>query len=170
MENKNCSWEYIHCTVSNLLKLSKKELSVVPSETIIDLFYAAEEYSIMKTQELADTLGFDKLNSVKMVCFRKASRLGDCDKVGNIRIDFKSLFGYDYDGFISILIHELCHTVQLNHTKEFWTIFEQSAKRVGLLPSEYDGWQETKLEQDPPVTADVPVLVRCVGFAIRHIL
>lgn len=41
---------------------------------------------------------------------------------------------------VGVIIHELCHTNQLNHTKEFWTLFEQSYRKIGVLPSGYDGW------------------------------
>ncbi|MCR5192424.1 MAG: M48 family metallopeptidase [Bacteroidales bacterium] len=130
------------CETGRLMKLSKKELADISNEMLFELFDAAERHIILKTQELADTLGFDKLNSVRLVCFKRTNRLGTCDKNGNIKIDFKTLFGYEYSGIISVIVHELCHTKIHNHSREFWSLFEQSSKKVGILSPEYDGWTE----------------------------
>ena len=132
-----------------LMKTTKKKLAELPEDTLLDFFHAVETQTIQKTYELASILGFYKIKSVKLVCFKKISRLGICNSSGDIKIDFKTFFGYDYNGVISVIVHELCHTNQLNHTKEFWTLFEQSCRKIGVLPSEYDGWTKCTKIDDP---------------------
>ena len=144
------SLDEVVCEAERLMKLSKKELEGISEDSILRLFCEAERLVISKTQELADTLGFDKLKSVRLVCFRWQTKLGDCDQYGNIRIDFKTLFGCECACVISVLVHELCHTEIHNHTKEFWTLFEQSAKKVGILSPEYNGWWTTYTKGDNP--------------------
>ena len=139
-----------------LMKLSKKELGGISEETILRLFCEAERLVISKTQELANSLGFDKLNSVRLVCFKRNNRLGTCDKYGNIKIDFKTFFGYGYSGIISVLVHELCHTEHHNHSKEFWTLFEHYSKKVGILSLEYNGWWTENKESDNPYMYNCP--------------
>ena len=132
-----------------LMKTTKKKLAELPEDTLLDFFHAVETQTIQKTYELASILGFYKIKSVKLVCFKKNSRLGICNSSCDIKIDFKTFFGYDYNGVISVIVHELCHTNQHNHTKEFWTLFEQSCRKIGILPSEYDGWTKRTTIDDP---------------------
>lgn len=133
-----------------LMKTTKKKLVEVSEDTLLELFHDAETQIIQETYELADILGFDKIKSVRLVCFRKYNRLGTCDRFCNIEIDFKTLFGHDYNGVISIIIHELCHTEHHNHSKEFWTLFEQSCRKIGIISSEYDGWTKRTTTDNNP--------------------
>ncbi len=144
-----CSIEGMILKAEELMKMPKKKLVEVSCESLINLFHTADKITTLKTQELADTLKFDKVKSVQLVCFRNPRKLGTCDSSGNIRINFKTFFEYDYEGVIGVIIHELCHTEQHNHSKKFWTLFEQSCKRIGVLPSEYDGWFIDYIEDSP---------------------
>lgn len=142
--------EAVISKAEKLMKMPKQKLVEVSEDTLLELFHDTETQIIQKTYELADILGFDKIKSVRLVCFRKYNRLGTCDRFCNIEIDFKTLFGHDYNGVISIIIHELCHTEHHNHSKEFWTLFEQSCRKIGILSSEYDGWTKRTTTDDNP--------------------
>lgn len=54
-----------------LMKTTKKKLAEMPEDTLLDFFHAAETHTIQKTYELASILGFYKIKSVKLVCFKK---------------------------------------------------------------------------------------------------
>jgi hypothetical protein len=70
---------------------------------------------------LAQEKGFD-LNQVLVKCQR--TRWASCSRHGTVSLNLKLLFIRE-DLIRYTLIHELCHTVQLNHSKEFWTLLKQ---------------------------------------------
>lgn len=51
------------------------------------------------------------------------SNWGSCSKTGNINISAKTLL-LPYDIFEYVIIHELAHLIELNHSKAFWKIVE----------------------------------------------
>lgn len=58
------------------------------------------------------------------------TRLGSCTESNSINLNYKLLF-LPQEWVNYILIHELCHTVEKNHTERFWTLvqrFEPKAK------------------------------------------
>jgi predicted metal-dependent hydrolase len=69
-----------------------------------------------KTSALASKYGFD-YNSVKIQSSK--TRWGSCTGVGNINLSLYLLLLpehlIDY-----VILHELCHTKELNHSKKFW--------------------------------------------------
>lgn len=63
------------------------------------------------------------------------TRWGSCSKKGNLNFNFKLLFLpeelQDY-----IIVHELCHLQELNHSKNFW----------GLVAQTFPQWRQLKKE------------------------
>jgi predicted metal-dependent hydrolase len=71
-----------------------------------------------RLEALADELGF----SVGPVSVRsQRTRWGSCSRRGAISLNLKLLF-LPEDLVRSVLIHELCHTVHLDHSRRFWTL------------------------------------------------
>lgn len=56
------------------------------------------------------------------------SNWGSCSTTGNINISAKTLL-LPYDVIEYVIIHELAHLIELNHSKAFWKIVE------GILPN-----------------------------------
>lgn len=52
------------------------------------------------------------------------SRWGCCDRRGNIIVNFKLLM-LDKDLIRYVIVHELCHTVYFDHSKNFWVLVER---------------------------------------------
>ena len=92
----------------------------------------AKVYLLNRLSEIANALGFNYncafISSAK-------SRWGSCDVKGNIRLNWRLLLLphhiQDY-----VIIHELCHLKQLNHSKQFW------ASVQAILPN----YKKTKKE------------------------
>lgn len=49
------------------------------------------------------------------------TRWGSCSSDKNINLNYKLLF-LESEFVNYIIIHELCHTIHLNHSKEFWQL------------------------------------------------
>ncbi|MEA4982706.1 MAG: SprT family zinc-dependent metalloprotease [Paludibacter sp.] len=78
----------------------------------------AKKHISKRIDELAGKLGF----SYNRLYIRNQKRkFGNCSKDKNISINWRliksPLFVIDY-----ILIHELVHTIEMSHTKKFWTL------------------------------------------------
>ena len=81
----------------------------------------AQESLEPRLREVADERGF-KINKVQVRS--QKTRWGSCSSRKNISINLKLLFVpeelIDY-----VLFHELCHTLHMNHSPEFWTLLEE---------------------------------------------
>ena len=82
----------------------------------------AEKFIQERVLALNKNYGF----TFQRVCVKnQKTRWGSCSKKGNLNFNYKILFLpqelSDY-----ILIHELCHLKELNHSKSFWKLVAQS--------------------------------------------
>lgn len=79
-----------------------------------------------------------KFNSVQIKSFK--SRWGSCDGGNNISFNYKIFMLPDYIQYY-IIVHELCHTVQHNHSQKFWQLVEKfvpDCKKVKKALHGYD--------------------------------
>jgi predicted metal-dependent hydrolase len=70
------------------------------------------------------------------------TRWASCSSRGTISLSFKLLF-LDRDAVRCVLLHELCHTVLMNHSSRFWTLlggFEPAYKAITKRMRE--GWKQ----------------------------
>ena len=69
------------------------------------------------------------------------TRWASCSARGTINLSFKLLF-LDRDAVRCVLMHELCHTVLMNHSPRFWALlggFEPAYKAINKRMR--DGWK-----------------------------
>ncbi len=73
------------------------------------------------------------------------SRWGSCSSKGNVNLNSRLLF-LAPEVVHYLLVHELCHTVHLNHSPEYWTLVEQLEPRWKLLDRRLrEGFHEVPL-------------------------
>lgn len=82
--------------------------------------YFAESFK-NRLQEVSAQTGL-KFNSVQIKSFK--SRWGSCDGGNNISFNYRIFMLPDYIRYY-IIVHELCHTVQHNHSQRFWKLVEK---------------------------------------------
>lgn len=85
-----------------------------------------------RTKQIADQAGF-KYNRISIR--EQSTRWGSCSSDKNLNFNWKLIIAppevLDY-----VVVHELSHTVQMNHSREFWKVVES------VMPNymEYRKW------------------------------
>lgn len=71
---------------------------------------------------------FYKFGVKKITVRNQKTRWGSCSRRGNINFNFRVVYLPDY--LVDyIVIHELCHLGELNHSKKFWDLVSQTAPK-----------------------------------------
>lgn len=122
------------------VELTNNELVVPKTEErqkqlrIIERFYIklAEKILFERMEYFASLM---KLNYESVKIVRSRSKWGSCDAKGNIKLNYKVIMlkprVVDY-----IIIHELSHLIEMNHSKEFYRVVET------VMPD----WREQRLQ------------------------
>lgn len=81
----------------------------------------AKNYIISRTKELADELGFE-FNRIAIKGQR--TRWGSCSEQGNLNFNWRLMLASP-DAIDYVIIHELCHLEELNHSSAYWSLLAQ---------------------------------------------
>lgn len=81
----------------------------------------AEEYIPPRVSFLAQKHGF---NFGKIVIRNSKTRWGSCTSKKNLSFSSKLMY-FNHKVIDYVIIHELCHTIHLNHSKSFWGLVEE---------------------------------------------
>lgn len=110
------------------VELAAGEIIVPAGEDKVKQLRAVERFYFKMAKELlAERLEYFaslmKLNYESVKIVRSHSKWGSCDIKGNIKLNYKSIMlspkVVDY-----IIIHELSHLIEMNHSKEFYRVVE----------------------------------------------
>ena len=109
------------------IRLEKDELKIISPENSnmeLNKLYntwlrnQAKEYLPERAAELANQYGF----SINKISVRgQKTRWGSCSSRGNISFNYMLLV-FRKEVIDYVIIHELCHTKEMNHSEDFWTL------------------------------------------------
>jgi predicted metal-dependent hydrolase len=95
-------------------KFSKREYKKYKNQAFI--------LAKIKVEELNGIYGFD-YNKISIRNSR--SRWGSCSEKKNLNFNYKIIF-LPEDLLNYIIVHELCHLGEMNHSKRFWNLVEKA--------------------------------------------
>lgn len=84
------------------------------------LFENAENYLIPRVFELAEKYGF---SFKKVAVKRMKTRWGSCSSKRRLSFNYKLMY-FNAKTIDYVIIHELCHLNEMNHSKKFWNTVE----------------------------------------------
>jgi len=96
------------------------------------LMKVAEQEFSRRLRQLADTYGF---NYERVQIRRQRTRWGSCSSRGTISLNVCALF-LRPEVLRYLLIHELCHTQHMNHSKRFWKLVASCEPNYRALDKE----------------------------------
>ncbi|MBE7705630.1 MAG: M48 family metallopeptidase [Cyanobacteria bacterium SIG30] len=103
-------------------KIYKKRYSVLQNKDEIEkLRKEAKEYLPKRLDDLANQHGF-KYNNLRIKNVR--SIWGSCSIKNNINLNL-NLMKLDKKLIDYVILHELCHTIEKNHSQKFWNLLEE---------------------------------------------
>lgn len=123
------------------LKFEKNKLQIVSPQGSRDkintLFEAwlkikAKQYLPVRAAELAELHSF-KFKSVRIK--GQKTRWGSCSSKKNISFNYR-LMKYRNEVIDYVIIHELCHLKEMNHSERFWKMVENICPGYKLLKKE----------------------------------
>ena len=96
------------------------------------LRHVAKKYLIQRGSKLSAKFGF----SVKRFSVRgQKTRWGSCSRRGNISLNY-NLLKFRKEVIDYVIVHELCHLRQLNHSRKFWNEVAQILPHYKSLKKE----------------------------------
>lgn len=106
------------------IRVSKHLANLTKEKTIANLARRIISYKIMphiisKVNEVNNIFFKSQINEIKLK--DNISNWGSCSKNNNINLDFRLVFAPD-NVINAVIIHELAHTKQRNHSKDFWNL------------------------------------------------
>lgn len=117
----------------NKLKIKNYELrKKVKPRTREDYLKNKEEARVFVLERLVE------LNKFYSFCYNRVSirdqktRWGSCSKKGNLNFNYKLLF-LDKGLADYIIVHEICHLKEMNHSGGFWRLVERAVPNHGVL-------------------------------------
>lgn len=106
----------------DILKITSPQNTKDSKEFLYEawLKHYSKSFLIKRTTELAEQNNF----SFQKISIRgQSSRWGSCSRKGNISLNYK-LLKLRKELIDYVIIHELCHLIQLNHSAKFWREIE----------------------------------------------
>jgi predicted metal-dependent hydrolase len=93
----------------------------------------------LRTQQLAELYGF-KFNKVSVKKLK--SRWGSCSSKNNLSFNYK-LMHFNTKVIDYVIVHELCHLIEMNHSKNFWLLVQKIIPDYKVCKRELSFYHQT---------------------------
>ena len=103
-------------------------------KTYIEKWYIKEAYTRLKGKVIRYS-EIIQVSPRELIVKNYKTRWGSCDKKGRLTFNFH-LIKAPHSIVDYVVIHELCHMIQLNHSKDFW----KEVKRYDPSYKEHKKW------------------------------
>ena len=108
---------------------------------VLKAFYTklANQYILARCEKFANELNL-KYKNASIISARK--KWGSCNNLKQLKFNFR-LIMLPYRLIDYVICHELCHTKQLNHSKEFWRLLSQLGFNKNEIKKEFEPYNFT---------------------------
>ena len=116
--DKNREW------IAKRIEITKNQVDPIAQmtpEQIKELRETARSYLVAKTKIYADALG---LKYGRITITGAKTRFGSCSSKGNISYSYRLML-YPESAIDYVVVHELAHLVEMNHSRRFYAIIEK---------------------------------------------
>lgn len=116
------------------LFISSPQSSKDEIKTIFEawLKHLSKKYIIARTGQLSKMYGF---NFRKVIIRGQKTRWGSCSTRKNLSFNYK-LMKYREEVVDYVIIHEMCHLKEMNHSKKFWSFVNNLCPNYKTLKKE----------------------------------
>jgi len=121
-------YKIIYSSTLELKNIELKDEQLLLSATVKDhnsvIIKFLSQYLKKEITEMASSIcaglgvKYSKI-SIKNMC----SKWGSCSSSGNLSFSLKLLF-FDSEIIRYVVVHEVCHLIEMNHSKKFWALVE----------------------------------------------
>lgn len=118
--NKNKAWLEKHIIENENRTEESRSYPAFTEDEIKALKARAKQYIPKRVEYWAEIIGV-KYNSVSIRA--QKTRWGSCSSKGNLNFNCLLMLA-DTEAIDYVVIHELCHIKELNHSKRFWSLVE----------------------------------------------
>ncbi len=80
---------------------------------------------VMAKQKIQEWNSFYRFSYNKVNVKNQKTRWGSCSKKGNLNFNYRIIF-LSKEQLDYLIVHELCHLKEFNHSKRFWGLVEQT--------------------------------------------
>ena len=117
---KKSSWIEAHLQEINERKAAQSSAPKFSTEEINELADKALSYIPERVRHFAPIVG---VNYTRITIRNQKTRWGSCSSSGNLNFNYRLMLAppkvLDY-----VVIHELCHRIEMNHSPKFWKCVE----------------------------------------------
>ena len=113
--NKHQAWIKKHLIIS---AEKEKRFENLTEEKIKELKKEAKKYFSSKKKEFSKIMG---LNYGRITITSAKTRFGSCSSKGNISFSYRLML-YPIPAREYVIVHELCHLVYMNHSRDFYRL------------------------------------------------
>jgi len=119
----------------NLLRSVEDRFEKITPEQIKSMRLRAKDVLTEKTKHYSERMG---LKYGRITITSAKTRFGSCSSKGNISYSYR-LMTYPEEAIDYVVVHELAHLIEMNHSKQFYAIIEKILpdykERIKLLKS-----------------------------------